>query len=158
MYVHYLFSLSLSLTRRLQAKHGTLYKALRPLATGLIKKQIAKAFGDTIRTGLEFVDQQLVQVRDRMAEADGNDNVTRTDVLKNMFAKHHDEAESKVSSTKAKRESKFKFVPGRESMLLPEQGHENGWARKQFEKDDLAKEGEGWRSNAYVSSAQSCCR
>ncbi|KZW03262.1 hypothetical protein EXIGLDRAFT_759133 [Exidia glandulosa HHB12029] len=131
------------------AKHGTLYKALRPLATGLIKKQIAKAFSDSIRTGLELLDEQLVQVRDNMSEASQSDDKSRTDVLRTMFARKQEEAETKASSVKSKRESKFKFVPGRESMLLPDAGHENGWARKQFEKDDLAKQGEGWRSNAF---------
>jgi hypothetical protein len=32
---------------------------LKPLATGLVKKQIAKAIEDAIRTGLEYVDEQL---------------------------------------------------------------------------------------------------
>ncbi|KAL0959472.1 hypothetical protein HGRIS_011182 [Hohenbuehelia grisea] len=41
---------------------------LRPLATGLVKKQIQnlKAIADAIETGLEYVDGQLVSVRDRM--------------------------------------------------------------------------------------------
>ena len=42
-----------------QSKHNLLYKTLRPLATGLIKKQISKAFADGIRTALEYLDAQL---------------------------------------------------------------------------------------------------
>ncbi|KAG9010125.1 hypothetical protein FRB94_004366 [Tulasnella sp. JGI-2019a] len=66
------------------SKHDLLYKTLKPLATGLVKKQIAKAITDAIRTGLEYVDEQLVQVRDRMAEAQGNDQVSRKDVLRDV--------------------------------------------------------------------------
>ena len=51
------------------SKHDTLYKLLRPLATGLVKKQLQKAIGDAVRTALEYVDGQLVGVRDQMAEA-----------------------------------------------------------------------------------------
>lgn len=63
------------------AKHELLYKTIRPLATGLIKKQIQKAVQDAIRTGLEYVDGQLVGVRDRMAEAKDSDETSRTQVL-----------------------------------------------------------------------------
>jgi hypothetical protein len=131
------------------AKHSLLYKTLKPLATGLIKKQIAKAIGDGIRTGLEMLDTQLIQVRSRMTEAGQTDSGSRTEVLKSIFAKNTDDAASKVSSTKTKRESKFKFVPGRESMLLPDKGHQSGWSRMQFDKEEQAKQGEGWRSSAF---------
>jgi hypothetical protein len=51
------------------SKHDLLYKTLKPLASGLIKKQIAKAIEDGIETGLGFLDEQMVSVRDRMEEA-----------------------------------------------------------------------------------------
>ena len=51
------------------SKHDTFYKILRPLATGLVKRQLQKAIADAVTTGLEYVDGQLVGVRDRMAEA-----------------------------------------------------------------------------------------
>jgi hypothetical protein len=63
------------------SKHDLLYKTLKPLATGLVKKQIQKAIEDGVRTGLEYVDGQLVGVRDRMAEAkveEGKDGETKT--------------------------------------------------------------------------------
>jgi len=63
------------------SKHDLLYKTLKPLATGLVKKQIQKAIEDSVRTGLEYVDGQLVGVRDRMAEAkaeEGKDGETKT--------------------------------------------------------------------------------
>ncbi|KAF8813295.1 hypothetical protein BYT27DRAFT_7206900 [Phlegmacium glaucopus] len=48
------------------SKHDFLYKTLRPLATGLIKRQIQKAIKDALITGFEYIDGQLVAVRDRM--------------------------------------------------------------------------------------------
>jgi Protein of unknown function (DUF4449) len=47
-------------------KHDLLYKTLKPLATALVKKQIQKFMKDSIITGMEYVDGQLVGVRDRM--------------------------------------------------------------------------------------------
>ena len=63
------------------SKHDFLYKTLKPLATGLVKRQIKKAIEDGVRTGLEYVDGQLVGVRDRMAEAkeeEDKDGETKT--------------------------------------------------------------------------------
>ncbi|KAH7100372.1 hypothetical protein BKA62DRAFT_706845 [Auriculariales sp. MPI-PUGE-AT-0066] len=137
------------------SRHNLLYKTLKPMATGLIKRQISKAIGDGIRTGLEMIDTQLVQVRSRMSEVSSQDSGTRVDALKQIFKGTEDktsqasEAASKVSSVKAKRESKFKIVPRRESMLLPEQGHQSGWSRLQYDKEDQAKQGDDWRSNAF---------
>ncbi len=56
-----------------------------------------------------------------------------------------------TTAKSVKRNSTFKIVPKRESMLLPEVGHERGWIRKASEKDDMATEGEGWKSSAYVT-------
>ena len=63
------------------SKHDLLYKTLKPLATGLVKKQIQKALQDAITTGMEYVDGQLVGVRDRMEEAKKSDEQSRRDVL-----------------------------------------------------------------------------
>jgi hypothetical protein len=40
------------------AKHTMLYNTLRPLASGLEKKQMQKALSDALRMGLEYVDGQ----------------------------------------------------------------------------------------------------
>jgi len=66
------------------SKHDFLYKTLRPLATGLIKRQIQKAFKDALVTGFEYIDGQLVAVRDRMESAQATEGVSRTDVLKDV--------------------------------------------------------------------------
>ena len=66
------------------SKHDTLYNTLRPLAMGLVKKQIKKALEDAMRTGLEYVDGQLVTVRARMEEAKKSDESSRTKVLQEV--------------------------------------------------------------------------
>lgn len=66
------------------SKHDLLYKTLAPLATGIVKKQIQKAIRDSITTAFEYVDGQLVIVRDRMDEASKSDETTRTQVLKEV--------------------------------------------------------------------------
>ena len=46
-----------------------MYKTLRPLATGLIKKQISKAVGDGIRKGLEALNGQLGKLKTEAAKS-----------------------------------------------------------------------------------------
>jgi hypothetical protein len=148
------------------SRHDLLYKTFRPLATGLIKKQIAKAIEDGLRSGFEWADRELVKVRATVADAKQSDGST-FDALKTAFAHKTDAASTTVADSttvasnrspspnstttaaKAKRNSTFKIVPKRESMLLPDVGHERGWIRKQGEKEDLATQGEGWKSAAF---------
>ena len=66
------------------SKHDGLYKILRPLATGVVKRQVQRAIKDAIRTALELVDQQLVRVRDRMEEAKEGEDGSRTQALKEV--------------------------------------------------------------------------
>jgi hypothetical protein len=66
------------------AQHEIWYKTFKPLATSLIKKQIQKAMQDSIKTGMEYVDGQLVSVRDRMESAKVNENESRTQVLQDV--------------------------------------------------------------------------
>jgi hypothetical protein len=66
------------------SKHDLLYKTLKPLMMGLIKKQIKKAVEDGIRTGLEYVDGQLVGVQKRMRDAKADDEGSRVQVLQDV--------------------------------------------------------------------------
>src|SRR5271170_7533116 len=66
------------------SKHDLLYKTIKPLATGLVKKQIQKAIAGAITTGMEYVDGQLVAVRDRMADAKETESMTRMQVLQDV--------------------------------------------------------------------------
>jgi gas vesicle protein len=129
------------------SKHDLLYKTIRPLATGLVKKQVAKAVSDAITTALEYLDEQLVQVRDRMAEAKGNDQMSRQQVLKEMFERRKEEASEK--KTEKTSDSRFQIVSKRDSELLPNAGYEGGLINKQAEREAAAKEGTGWHSKAF---------
>ncbi|KAA1478008.1 hypothetical protein DENSPDRAFT_867808 [Dentipellis sp. KUC8613] len=128
------------------SKHDILYKTLRPLATGLIKKQIQKAVEDAITTGMEYVDGQLVEVRNRMREAGESDEKSRTQALQELFSRKKDEAQSVKSNN---RNSQFKVVGKRESAIIPDAGHAAGWANRAQERVDEGKHGKDWRSDAF---------
>ncbi|OAX34933.1 hypothetical protein K503DRAFT_774020 [Rhizopogon vinicolor AM-OR11-026] len=66
------------------AKHEFWYKTFRPIATNMVKKQIQKAVGEAIRTGLEYLDGQLVTVRNRMEETKANDDMSRRQALQDV--------------------------------------------------------------------------
>ncbi|TFK83404.1 hypothetical protein K466DRAFT_665853 [Polyporus arcularius HHB13444] len=130
------------------SKHDLLYKTLRPLATGLVKKQLQKAIADAVTTGLEYVDGQLAAVRDRMAEAKASEDKSRTQALQEMFQRKQDEALS-VKSKADEKGSHFKIVSRRDSALLPQQGHPAGWVNRTQEREDAALRGKDWRSDAF---------
>ncbi len=66
------------------SKHDVLYKTLGPLLNGLVKKQIQKALGDAIRTGFEYIDGQLVGVRERTKEVRGSEGTGKVEALKEV--------------------------------------------------------------------------
>ncbi|KAH9943958.1 hypothetical protein B0H21DRAFT_779540 [Amylocystis lapponica] len=129
------------------SKHDMLYKTLRPLATGLVKKQLQKAIADAVTTGLEYVDGQLVGVRDRMAEAKASEDKSRTQVLQEMFQRNQAEAQSTKSKADEKN-SHFKVVSRRDSAIIPNAGNPSGWANRTQERADAAVKGKEWRSEA----------
>ncbi|EMD31027.1 hypothetical protein CERSUDRAFT_120157, partial [Gelatoporia subvermispora B] len=133
------------------SKHDTLYKTLRPLATGLVKRQLQKAIADAVTTGLEYVDGQLVGVRDRMADAKESEDKSRTQVLQEMFQRNKDEAQS-VKGKADQKTGQFKVVSKRDSAIMPQAGHPAGWANRTQERAEAAVQGEGWRSAASTSS------
>lgn len=132
------------------SKHDILYKTLRLLATNLIKKQIEKAVVDAITTGMEYVDGQLVAVRDRVNEARASPDSSNADVLRAAFQGRRDDGEKSAS---AERKSHFKVVAKRDSAILPKHGHPSGWATKVQERAEAAATGESWHSDACVLSA-----
>lgn len=131
------------------SKHDLLYKTVRPLATGIVKRQLQKVIGDAVRTGLEYVDGQLVAVRDRMNEAKENPNESRTQALQDLFQRKKEEAQS----TKSKADEKtgqFKVVSKRDSAMLKDVGRKEGWSNRAQERSDKVSQGEGWRSEAFT--------
>lgn len=128
------------------SKHDLLYKTLRPLATGLVKKQLQKTIADAVRTALEYVDGQLVGVRDRVSEATASEDKSRTQVLQEMFQRKKDEAES--AKEKMENTAQFKVVGKRESAILPNKGHPGGWINGTQERVESAVKSEQWKSEA----------
>ena len=135
------------------SKHDILYKTLRLLASNLIKKQIQKAVADAITTGMEYVDGQLVAVRDRVNEARASPDSSGTDVVRAAFQGMREDEKS-VSGGSVERKSHFKVVAQRNSAILPEIGHPSGWAGKAQERAEAAATGESWHSDACVSLLQ----
>jgi hypothetical protein len=68
-----------------------------------------------------------------------------------MFERKQNEAQGKKSDAEpiaAKRGSHFKVVAKRDSVLIPDAGHEAGWINKQAEREAAAGEGQTWHSKA----------
>jgi hypothetical protein len=128
------------------SKHDFLYKTLRPLATALIKRQLQKVIKDTLRTGLEYIDGQLVAVRDRMAEAKATDGQSRSEVLKELFQSKKEEASIKSGDSR----SHFKVVTNKRNSLLASQGHPAGWVNRTAEVEKTVATGNEWRSDAFT--------
>ena len=97
---------------------------------------------------MEYVDGQLVSVRDRMDEARASSDSSRTDVLRAAFQRKKEDAEEQVSEKSADRRSQFKVVAKRDSAILPQHGHPAGWATKAQERAEAAGTGESWHSDA----------
>jgi hypothetical protein len=133
------------------SKHDILYKTLRLLATNLIKKQIQKAVVDAITTGMEYVDGQLVAVRDRVNEARAPPDSSSTDILRAAFQGTKEDGEKSVSASGIDRKSHFKVVAKRDSAILPDHGHSSGWSTKAQERGEAAVTGESWHSDTCVS-------
>ncbi|KAH9474282.1 hypothetical protein JR316_0013445 [Psilocybe cubensis] len=133
------------------SNHDFLYKTLRPLATGLIKKQVQRAVADALRTGLEYLDGRLVVVRDRMEDIKGEEGEGRVDVLKDLFARKKDEAASLTSSAKERESaSQFKIVADKRNSILADQGNPAGWVNRAEERKEMVGKGvDGWRSDAF---------
>ncbi|PBK79985.1 hypothetical protein ARMGADRAFT_1099659 [Armillaria gallica] len=123
------------------SKHDFLYKAVKPLVMGIVKKQIEKVVGDAIRTGFEYVDGVLVSVRQEEQE----DGKGKVDAIQEVFKKRKDEAKSASSASS----SQFKVVANKRDSMLASQGNPSGWINKTAEREEMVSKGEGWRSDAY---------
>ena len=145
------------------SKHDLLYNTMKPLATGLVKRQIKRAIAGAIRTGMEYVDGQLVSVRDRMEEARSSDETNRTQVLQEvsvaafnvswthpffleLFKRHKEEHSVRSSESK----SQFKLVSSKRSSVI-DTGHPSGWVSRISESEEKAITGKDWRSEAWVT-------
>ncbi|KAJ7583040.1 hypothetical protein C8J56DRAFT_865456 [Mycena floridula] len=150
------------------SKHDLFYKTFRPLATGLIKRQIAKAIKDGIATGLGYVDGQLIGVRDRIHEAkaqaaeaaaDGAEGKDPKDaaistfgVFQEVFKRSKSSNASEMSSsTSGGSPSQFKMVSNKRNSILAHKGHPAGWVNRTTDKDEFGKQDgdKGWQTDAF---------
>lgn len=130
------------------SKHNFLYSTLRPLAQSLVKKQIAKAIEDGIRSGLAQLDAQFVDIKERLEAAEGEDNVTKMDVIKDTF-KSKKEASIIIHDEKEKRGT-FKLVAKRESKIVDWTSKDSIIERQAVKQAQSSiTSGVGWKSEAF---------
>jgi hypothetical protein len=98
--------------------------SLKPLATELVKKQIQKAIKDSITTGMEYVDGQLVGVRDYMVPY-------RSRCLPRRMTNHPLSLPPPGFSTHGK------VVHNKQNFIL-DTGHPTGWVNHTTEHEDTA--------------------
>jgi len=142
------------------SKHDLLYKTLKPLATGLVKKQIAKAIKDGITTSLGVLDDQLISVRDKMEESRLNrknfegegDKPSRMSVFTDVFKRSTKSTSSTASNPDSPSSSQFKVVSNKRNSILANKGHPSGWVNRAVDKETHATSptgSNGWESDAF---------
>ncbi len=123
-----------------------LVKILKPLATGLIKKQIKKAIETAIREALERADVELVDLLNQLDAAKKSDKTSQIDVLKAKLSKE-DKPASKSDGT-------LKIVTSKRDSILPNMGDKDGWVNQLDKRIALAKAQEkgkaDWHSPAFT--------
>jgi len=130
------------------SKHDFLYKVVAPLAQGLIKKAVGIAIEQALKTGLEYVDEQLAEVRNKMDEAKNDDEATRTQALKDLYARKKQTAKENAKKADDKT-GDFAIVTSPDKELLPNADLPKSFTNTAFEKLNLAKSGDKWRSPAF---------
>lgn len=157
-----------------ESKHDFLYKVVAPLAQGLIRKAVGKAIEQAIKTGLEYVDEQLVGVKRAMNEAKESDgasiprfpseslakplfrsafpDTSRTQVLKDIFNQKKTKAQENSEKAKQKadeRGSQFAVVTSKEDSVIPKVNPPHSTAQAAFAKEEAALKGDKWQSPAF---------
>ena len=65
-----------------------------------------------------------------------------------MFERKQDEAKANANAAAAKRDSQFKIVAKRDSVIV-DAGYEKGWINRQAELQEKTAQSEGWKSAAF---------
>lgn len=131
--------------------HDILYKFVKATATGIIKHAIEAAIHTALRTAFEGLDEQLAEVRNRMEDAKKSDEASRTQTLKDMYAKKKDR--TKHAAQKAdEKTGTFKLVTDPNDSVvrdLDERQSKESWTKKAFKVEDAAHSGQDWRSPVF---------
>ncbi|ORX38560.1 hypothetical protein BD324DRAFT_578011 [Kockovaella imperatae] len=132
------------------SKHDLLYKFIKGIATGVIKKAITVAVQSAIKSALEHADDQLVEVRNTMERAKRSDETTRTQALKDLYARKKQHAQDAAERADQKTGT-FKIVTDRDDMINPNMTHDpkKSSAQRMFKVEDMAASGDEWRSPAF---------
>lgn len=126
------------------SKASVLVKIVKPLATGLIKKQIKKAFEQAVREGLEKADLQLVDLLDSLDAAKADANAKQMDVLKEKLNSKKEEAKSSEPP-----KGTFKLATSKRNSILPNMGDKDGWINKVDERTEAAKRTQSGKPDWY---------
>lgn len=132
-----------------ETKHNFLYSTLKPLAQSLVKKQISKAIEDGIRSGLAQLDAQFVDIRERLEAAEGDDKVSKMDVIKGTFSSKKEES-SIVTNDERSRRGTFKIVAQRESKIIDWSSKNSLIERQGAQQDSALDSASGWKSEAFT--------
>jgi len=120
-----------------ESKHSFLINTLRPLATGLIKGALTKAIEAAIRSGLEQVDMQVADIRERLDHAKNQEGTSKIDSLKASFN------QKKAEGERAKAKAQDKEPSGKFSLTLePDQKLVN-WSARDSMVEKIAHHQEG---------------
>lgn len=135
-----------------ESKHDLLYKFIKGIATGVIKKAIAAAVEKAIRTGLEFADEQLVEVRNTVNEAKQSDETTRKQALQDMYKRKKAAAAEAKAEKVDEKKGEFKIITDRDQQMLPDmsQDPKKSIAARIWKTEDIAKSGQNWHSPAFT--------
>ncbi|GAA5879090.1 hypothetical protein JCM16303_001296 [Sporobolomyces ruberrimus] len=140
-----------------ESKHSFLINTLRPLATGLIKGALTKAIEAAIRSGLEQVDMQVADIRERLDDAKQQEGTSKLDSLKASFnqkkaegerkkAKAEENAPSGRFSLTLEPDQKLVNWSARDSMVEKIASHQDGAAKtghKEWESENFTLAGRG---------------
>lgn len=96
--------------------HDLLYKFVKTVATNTIRKAVEAGIHGALRTGLEHLDDQVTEVRNRIKAAKENENTSTTEELKKIYRQK--KQGTKENAHKAdEKTGTFKIVTG-ESFCL----------------------------------------
>lgn len=113
---------------------------------GLMKKAIAKAIEEGIRSGLQQLDAQLADISERVDDIDDADG-------KNKYQKARQAFTEKKEAAKREKDEKtpdgqFQITTSRDSRLI-DWSAPNSIVDKQKERQNAALSGDSWKSEAF---------
>ncbi|KAF6749272.1 hypothetical protein DFP72DRAFT_1142839 [Ephemerocybe angulata] len=158
------------------SKHDTLYKTLKPLMMGLVKKQIGKAVADGVRSALGWVDGRMAEVKRKVELKRNEEGMSDSQVLKDTDATSNgrclpvpnpmrrprrlrpnlgppSHTRASACPVNPDKNANFKVVADKNESLIPNVGNPAGWVNRSKEIEEgkvkPTSGGEPWRSDAF---------